>query len=326
VEILILHPGALGDIILSLPALAVLRARLGSVRLTLAADADFAGTVASGYADRVLSLSRLPLYRLHSPDPVPPQDERFWRSFDRILSWTGYREERFSAKLAQVHPCVLVADWQPGPNELRHVSRLFLDSLHPWCPVPQEAPVPRIRVDPIDDQRGWEWLQERGWSREGPLIAIHPGAGNEEKRWGLHRFQELGLRLRGQGRLVVVEGPAEEGLGEDLAAGSGVDAFLARRLPLRILAAVLRHCRLFVGNDSGIAHLAAGLGLPSVVLFGPTSPVNWAPIGMQTRILRNTSGCLACAHEPAARHTCLNNISVEMVLESANRGPSAFPG
>jgi len=130
--------------------------------------------------------------------------------------------------------------------------------------------------------------------------------------------------LRGQGRLVVVEGPAEEGLGEDLAAGFGADACRARRLPLRILAAVLKHCRLFVGNDSGIAHLAAGLGLPCVVLFGPTSPAHWAPIGKRISVLRDTSGCLACGHEPVARHTCLNNISVDKVLESAKRGLSAF--
>jgi len=324
VELLILHPGALGDIILSLPALAVLRERLGTVRITLAADVDFAGAVASGYADRVLSLSRLPLYRLHSPDPVPPEDERFWRSFDRILSWTGSRDERFTAKLAQMHSCILAADWRPGPNEQRHVSRLFLDSLHSWFPVPQATPIPEIRVDPAVDPHGGEWLQEQGWSGEKPLIAIHPGAGHAAKRWGLRRFEELGRLLRGQATLVVLEGPAERGLGKDLAAAFGTDAWLARHLPLRLLAAVLRRCRLFVGNDSGIAHLAAGLGLPGVVLFGPTLPLNWAPLGRRTSVLRNNLGCLACEHEPAAPHTCLNNISVEMVLESVTKGLSGM--
>ena len=316
-EILILHPGALGDIILSLPALAILRARLRNSRLTLAANTDFAGTVASGYTDRVLSLSSLPLYRLHSAEAVPPEDERLWRSFDRILSWTGFREEKFTARLAQMHPCVLTADWQPGSGEQRHVSRLFIDSLRPWFPVPPETPMPEIRLDPVDFQHGREWLQERGWSGVRPLMAIHPGAGSAAKRWALSRFQELGHRLRARGALLVLEGPAEKGLGRDLAAGLGHDAYLVHNLPLRLLAAVLGHCRAFVGNDSGIAHLAAGLGLPCVVLFGPTSPANWAPIGKRTQVLRNTLGCIACEHEPAARHTCLNNISWETVWESA---------
>ena len=324
-EILILHPGALGDIILSLPALAVLRERFRNARLTLAADADSAGTVASAYADRVFSLSRLPLYRLYGPDPLPPEDERFWCSFDRILSWTGSREVRFSARLARIHPCVLAADWQPGPTEQRHVSRLFIDSLHPWFPVPQQTPAPEIRIDSVDNRHGREWLAQLGWTASRPLVAIHPGAGNEAKRWGLHRFRELGQLWRARGMLVIVEGPAERGLGESLASEFCADACLARGLPLRLLAAVLRHCRLFVGNDSGIAHLAAGLGLPSVVLFGPTSPVNWAPLGRQVSVLRNTSGCPACKSEKAGLHTCLDNISVEMVLQSANMELSAHP-
>jgi heptosyltransferase-3 len=317
VEILILHPGALGDIILSLPALAVLRERLRTARLTLAANTDFSGAVASGYADRLLSLSSLPLYRLHGVESVPPEDERLWRSYDRILSWTGYREERFTARLVQMHPCILAADWKPVSGEQRHVSRLFIDSLRPWFPVPPETPIPEIRVDSVDCRHGHEWLQGQGWSEDKPLMAIHPGAGSTEKRWALHRFQELGQRLRTRGRLLVLEGPAEEGLGQELAAALGPDTCLARHLPLRLLAAVLRHCRLFVGNDSGIAHLAAGLGLPCVVLFGPTSPVNWAPVGRRIQVLRNTFGCLACEREPAALHTCLNNISVDTVWESA---------
>jgi heptosyltransferase-3 len=316
VEILILHPGALGDIILSLPALAILRERLSNARLTLAANTDFAGAVASGYADRLLSLSLLPLHRLHSAESVPPEEERLWRSFDRILSWTGFREVKFTARLAQMHPCILAADWKPASGEQRHVSRLFIDSLRPWFPVPPETPMPEIRVDSVDYQQGHDWLQEQGWSGAAPLVAIHPGAGSAAKRWGVHRFQELGQRLRAQGGLLVLEGPAEEGLGQDLAEALGPDIYLARHLPLRLLAAVLRHCRFFIGNDSGIAHLAAGLGLPCVVLFGPTSPVNWAPIGKRVQFLRNTLGCLACEHEPAAIHTCLKNISVEMVRES----------
>jgi ADP-heptose:LPS heptosyltransferase len=147
-------------------------------------------------------------------------------------------------------------------------------------------------------------------------MAIHPGAGSAAKRWALHRFLELGQRLRARGALLVLEGPAEEGLGQDLAAALRPGAYLARHLPLRLLAAVLRHCRFFVGNDSGMAHLAAGLGRPCVVLFGPTSPVNWAPIGRRIQVLRNTLGCIACEHEPAALHTCLNNISWETVWES----------
>jgi heptosyltransferase III len=316
VEILVLHPGALGDIILSLPALRFLREQIPDARITLAANSDFAGAVASGYVGRVLSLSALPLHRMLAPAVPTPEDELLWRAYDRVLSWFGSGEAAFAAKLAQIHPCVITANWKPGPGEQRHVARLFIDSLHPWLPPPPEIPATAINLDREDRERGDDWLVEQGWTGSAPLIAVHPGAGSAVKRWPLSRFGEVARRLRAQGELLILEGPAEDGLGCDLAVRLGSRSYLACQLPLRLLAAVLRHCSAFVGNDSGIAHLAAGLGVPSVVIFGPTAPHHWAPIGEHIHVLRNTSDCRACKPETDCTHTCLNNISPQLVLAS----------
>jgi heptosyltransferase-2 len=319
VEILILHPGALGDIILSLPALGILRDRFQDTRITLAANTDFAVAVASGYVHRIVSLAALPLQRLYGSETVPPEDELLWRSYDRIISWTGFGAEAFGKKLAGLHRCVLVAAWKPRICEWRHVARLFADSLRPWLRVPEAMPMPEVKLDPDDRRRGGEWLWEQGWRGERPLVAIHPGAGSAAKRWPQHKFQELEHRLRAHGSLLIVEGPAETGLGREQARVLGAGTHLASSLPLPLLAGILSHCHSFVGNDSGIAHLAAGLQIPCVVLFGPSAPEHWAPLGSHVSILRDTKNCLSCERGLEGRHTCMENISLETVQAQALR-------
>lgn len=318
-EILVLHPGALGDLILSLPALRVLRERFEHARITLAANTDFAGTVATGYADQILSLSALPLHRLHSQEPIPLEDQMLWRSYDRILSWTGSGLKTFAKRLEELHPCVLVTGWMPKVGERRHVARLFMDSLHPWLSPPQAIVPPAIVLEAQARLCGAEWLREQGWRGERPVIALHPGAGSAAKRWPHQRYHELAQRLRAQAELLIIEGPAEPGLGRELAGALEPATYLASQLPLPVLTAALSYCQAFVGNDSGIAHLAAGLRIPCVVLFGPTRPEHWAPIGSSVTVLRNARTCIACEEGQNATHTCLDNLSVEMVLQNAFR-------
>jgi hypothetical protein len=127
VRILVLHPGALGDIILSLPALQILHKQFPNAGITLAADTDSADAVANGCADQIVSLSSLPLHRLFMSQTIPSGDELLWRSYDRIISWTGFGVEAFAKQFMQIHPCVLVAAWKPGVGDGRHVARLFID-------------------------------------------------------------------------------------------------------------------------------------------------------------------------------------------------------
>ncbi|PYV11204.1 MAG: hypothetical protein DMG07_19770, partial [Acidobacteria bacterium] len=100
-RILVLHPGALGDIILALPALDALREHAPGAEVTLAGNRDCLDAVASGHAERMLSLATLPLHRLYAAGPLPPQDLGFWRSFDRIISWTGAGDPQFEHNLRE---------------------------------------------------------------------------------------------------------------------------------------------------------------------------------------------------------------------------------
>ncbi len=291
-EILILHPGALGDIILSLPALSLLRRRYPHANLTLAGNLDFLQAVAKGYADQICSLSTIPLHRLYSVDPLPEEDLRFWRSKDRIVSWTGAGDAVLSSRFEGICACARVARWRPNSGDKRHVARIFVESLYPWIPPAEVVLGAQISPGPAGREEARAWLGNQGWTPADRLVALHPGAGSVQKRWSVARYRALAgfLVRQDRCRLLVVEGPAEPGLGRDLVRTLAPgDVILAESLPLTRLAGLLCLCSAYVGNDSGISHLAAGLGVPSVVLFGPTSPDQWAPLGEHVKVLRAAS-------------------------------------
>ena len=119
------------------------------------------------------------------------------------------------------------------------------------------------------------------------FLAVHPGSGSPAKNWPAERFTEVARRLAGDGPWLHVRGPAEEHLPVP---GGTVEAF---NWPLRALAAVLSRASLFLGNDSGAAHLAAASGVPTLSLFGPTDPALWSPVGPAVVTLRAPSRAIA---------------------------------
>ena len=130
------------------------------------------------------------------------------------------------------------------------------------------------------------------------FVAIHPGAGSRSKTWPLERFARVAAE-RGLACLWL-KGPAERELAPHPGAGPSV---VAADLPLGVVLALLRRATVYLGNDSGVSHLAGAAGTPSVVLFGPTDPGLWRPIGDHVRVLHGASGDIAAT-------------SVEEVLEA----------
>ncbi len=317
-KMLILHPGGLGDIILSIPAISLLRKRYPGAELAVAGNIDYLAPLTAGYAERALSLSELPLHRLYTRAALPDADVCFWRKFDRILSWTGAGDANFVEKLTEVHPCATIASWHPGPNEKRHVSQIFIDSLGTEVLQDCEPQPACIRLAPAAVREGEQWLADHGWNRRDSMIALHPGAGSCEKRWPPDRFIALAklVSIRMRKTFLIIQGPAEIGLGNRIQqALDPLPSILLESASLDLLAGVLHHCRTFVGNDSGVAHLAAGINIPSVVIFGPTRPQHWAPLGKSIVVLRNSAECGPCLQSRGTEHTCLNSISVEEVYE-----------
>jgi ADP-heptose:LPS heptosyltransferase len=123
------------------------------------------------------------------------------------------------------------------------------------------------------------------------FLAIHPGSGSQAKNWPLSRFAALVETVSQGAAWLLVEGPAEAGKLTALRRLPG--ARVASGIPPRVLGAVLSAAGAYVGNDSGVTHLAACWGAPTVALFGPTDPQSWAPIGPRVRVLAAPGGDLS---------------------------------
>jgi hypothetical protein len=316
VELLLLHPGGLGDVILSLPAVALLREKFPAGRITMAGNTDYLVPVVRRYVDKVVSLSALPLHGIYAGAVLPDSELRFWKSFDQIISWTGSDDPGFVQRLKTICPTALIGAWRPVLNDSRHVSRLFIDSLGKEMASGRKAARAAICVNRQEAAQGTRWLADQGWNAKDPLVVLHPGAGSKSKRWPLPRFISLARHLiRAEGkRLLVVEGPAEEGLARGVKQALNEDGtMVAESLALSLLASVLLKSEFFIGNDSGIAHMAAALGIPVVVLFGATLPQHWAPLGPDVRILRKAENCTGCVSNSNV-HTCLEDIGMEDVI------------
>lgn len=131
----------------------------------------------------------------------------------------------------------------------------------------------------------------------GKIVALHPGSGSRRKNWAPAKFLELAIQVRqeGLGQPVFLLGEAESECAPLLHDGTPPIPCI-EGIGLLELAGFLRACDAYVGNDSGVTHLAAALGLPVVGLFGPTDPAVWAPRGDNVRIV----GCAGKAGMPPA--------------------------
>lgn len=284
---LVVHPGALGDVLLGAPALAHLAALGFATTLAVTARlvALFAG---SGLVAVVRDVEDLALHRLFV-DPPGPGAIRGVAGYDAVVSWFGAGDPTFRASLARLGCPVVVARAIPPPGASRHVSQHLIDTLAPLGPPPSAWPDARLGVTGAARAAVATWLGGRG-IEPAHVVVLQPGAGSVAKAWP--GFAALASRL-GQGGVPVValagpaDGPAVEAL---VAAGALDEDRLARDWPLPRVAALLSLARAAVGNDSGPTHLAAAVGCPTVALFGPTDPATWAPLGRHVRVVAGRRG------------------------------------
>ncbi|MBI5804735.1 glycosyltransferase [candidate division TA06 bacterium] len=143
------------------------------------------------------------------------------------------------------------------------------------------------------------------------LIGLHPGAGNSQKRWSKENFIILGKSLTDRGlSLMVFGGPEEKGLAEDVALKVGPGAVsMVGGQDIRATLALIKHCRAFVSNDSGLAHCAAALQVPTLTIFGPTDTALSRPYGPSAKTVKSQAECSPC-YRPANKYGCREPVPV----------------
>ena len=210
----------------------------------------------------------------------------------------------------------LLNDLRWGERALpRMVDRCAALALPKGAPLPPDYPLPELEVP---TQEIAAWRQRLGLAEGRPLAAFAPGAVGPSKRWPASYFAETARRLAAQGfSVIVLGGPGETSLAAEIGAGQGhVRDLTGADLRNAILG--LAAADVAVSNDSGLLHVAAALGTPSIGIFGPTSPWHWAPLNPLAAVIETQTvvSCRPC-HKPTCRyghHRCMREIPPESVV------------
>jgi ADP-heptose:LPS heptosyltransferase len=186
-----------------------------------------------------------------------------------------------------------------------------------------EDTIPSVPVTDAELQRAALWLAPRPGGRGGPIVTIHVGAGNAVKRWMPERFAWVarGLIRRANARIAVLAGPGEELQGDPLVESVPARAIvdLRGKLNLGEMAAVMKLSALFIGNDSGPAHMSAASGSPSLVIFSGTNTAEqWAPRGAFVHVIEKWVPCKPCGRTDCPyEQACLRKVTADEVLDQA---------
>jgi heptosyltransferase-3 len=247
---LIVRPGAIGDFILSLPAMERLRTDY------LEVWANTQNLSLARFADRARSIASTGLDMLEIDPPVHLIQEL--RKFDSIVSWYGSARPEFRDTVRSLGLPFQFFTAIPPENCGMHAADFYLRQV---CPQAQELAIPRIEcgVPKPDEAAGF--------------AVIHPFSGSPKKCWPLERYWALAQKLEATMPVRWCAGPEDT-----LPHAIHID-------DLYELACWLAGARVYIGNDSGITHLAAAAGTQVVALFGPTDPDVWAPRGPNVRVI-----------------------------------------
>jgi len=272
VRIVVLRALGLGDLLTIVPCLRGLQDAFPGAAVTVAAPGPLAPLIAlAGCAAAEAEPLALLAPSLQGADLLVNLHGRGPQSHRVALA---ARPRRL---IAFAHPTVpesaALPAWRDGEHEVHRWARLLTACGIPADPSRLALPIPA--------------LPERLAAARGATV-VHPGAASAARRWPAERFAAVARAEARTGRHVLVTGSApERALATEVAlrAGLAPDAVLAGATDLYGLAAVVGAAARVVCGDTGVAHLATALGVPSVVLFGPTSPEQWGPHGERHRVL-----------------------------------------
>ena len=302
---LIIQPGALGDCILTVVLARLMIAQAGVGQVDLMGHQRYAAVLRGrSQVGRIIDLEMPGLHRLFGQGAsLDLEDDdpliSFFGPYDYVVTFLqdeqGHFEENLVHITAMTHGAEVasLALRPPGSYEA-HVSRFFMEQFIAQVPaldmvIPYQVsrgPLLRLR----EDDRRWArgYLGERGVDLGRPYVTVAPGSGGQQKCWPPEQFgQLLGLLGERGVQTVVLLGPVEMARwGRDGAECYYDKSLVVNDLTIEQAAAVVGLAAGSVGNDSGISHLAGGLQVASVVVFGPSESRHWRPLGDGVRVCR----------------------------------------
>ena len=289
-RILVIRGGAIGDFILTLPALKALRDAyprahleiLGYKHIAVLAENRF-------YAQAVRSIEYGALSSFFAKNSQPSTElAHYFASFDLIISYLYDPDGIFENNLRRCGVEELIR----GPAKIDNHEHAIRQLAQPLEQLGLRVDDLAARIFPSDaDRNAVEKLLGRCSK---PVVVFHPGSGSEKKNWPLENWIDIGNHLLDsndlRGSLVVVSGEADQDRVRPLRAiWKNESVRFASNFPLPGLAALFQDA-IFLGHDSGISHLAAAAGANCILLFGPTNPDVWVPMNENVQVIRGADG------------------------------------
>jgi len=288
---LIIRPGGIGDAVLLAPVIRQLKVKYPNIQITILAERRNAGVFA-----QIPSVDLLYCY---------DRPAEFWHAvcgkYDVVIDTEQWH--RLSAVVARLAIAPIKIGFDT--NERRRMFTHVLPYSHDDYEVDSFLRLLQpLGLDHVKERGSLPWLKVSGEAEKevsgrlepvvrGPFITLFPGASIPERRWGADRFKAVAAELAQKGYGIVVVGGALDLADAQTIAGES-DLNLAGKTSLAETAAVLARSALLVSGDSGVLHIAVGLGIPTVSLFGPGRALKWAPRGEHHIVINKGLPCSPC--------------------------------
>lgn len=298
-HILVIRPGAIGDALLTFPILKLLKEHYTNAHIRLVSNAQVLPlALAFGVSEEVFDFQDIQWSELFAANGIcTPTTRELSGQTDLVICWLrdpdGIIERNLRAAGVK-H--LIIAPGRPPEGERIHIVDYLAHTVGLQNVGAQFILPSTLWLTKLDCKETFK-----------QYVAIHPGSGGEQKCWPISSFAAVIKRLWQQNHpVLLLEGPADterlRGLLQLLSSPPMPEMLkILANAPLLEVARHLRQCKLYLGNDSGITHLAAMLGVPTVAIFGPSDPAVWQPVGPSTKVIRERA---------------LEDVSVDVVMEA----------
>jgi heptosyltransferase-2 len=329
-DILVVRFGSIGDILLTTPLLRAIRTKWPGARMTYLTKRQYVPLVSDnpnvtevfgiapqdtvrGVAAQIRTVRYTHILDLQGGLRTAPL---------RILArgpWSGYSHRRVAREL-------LIRFKRNTYREHVPVAERYFEAASDLDVAPDGGP-PEFFLNPAAEEKAAVWLARAGVGTERPLVAVAPGAAHATKRWPAQHWIKLVRQIVGTGAdIVALGGPEDSPIGAEIAARVGPQvASAAGDLSLQETGAVLKRAAALISGDTGLMHMATGVGIPVVALFGPTvRQFGFFPYNAHASVVERNLACRPCSSHgseacPLEHHLCMREIQPDMVFATLTR-------
>ena len=326
-NILIIKMSSLGDVLHTLPFVAVLRERFPKARLTWLVHPQFGAFVPEPpVVDEVIHFDKVKFNKLGIYDKWSYFREMrtllHSKKFDLVIDMQGLFK---SAVLAAISGCdnrIGYCDMREGSGFVSkaisgshvrdHVIERYLDvARYLGCSINEiQFPMPNLQK---------EWLAVEGKSEavKKPYVVLVPGARWETKKWPAEYFAKLANMILSVGKQVVLAGgPEEVSLGKQITDLAPRVVNMTGKTSQRELGALIQHCTAYISGDTGPLFIAAAMKKPLIALYGPTRPDRTGPYGSEEAVIITAPvSCAGCLRKHCDNWICMKAITPETVFD-----------